>query len=949
MAESQLPPLGAPEPLVIPEDPPAISLGGYKQLLSTRVSAFLKDMTANLPKMLLAGAIGAGVGYLTNVYVMAYRKDGYQVPPGGIASGQGNLVRGTSFWFVASMVISAIITHFVMVGPERFSSDVREFPGRIRKLITGDGEAALAHALFGFGGATLITWVLGPSLSGAVAVGLVLSMATLVRPVVTGGLMVAWRWILGKVAPQNPAKTRMESVAVSTLGAAGAMALAVVVHSNGLRFIFGFAAIVGALVLTGRINVKTSAFLIFVAAVAAVEFFDIAPVLADDGGWRECGSSLRNWLTCTGSERVLWLSAFGGGASGVGAAIGSSLPKDRGYPSDKPWSELTDDERDAFIDDYVQRFIATRNPPPTAEQIARFRSGLEARDPSWFDNQLSFLKDFGDSYWDDLSSGKQAEGMAEFFVEGWNGFKGAASSTWNEVTQLDDTLREFPGVFWDDLSSGAQAERLKSMTDSVKYAGEFYASEENRRALVDKYGPEAVDAAFRKLHEIDQAMTNADPTAIRAKIGELTGMAEFEILLGGMGDKGSSEALKAIKELKASGKMSDYLEAMGAGKASRWVDEMGWGKKTKIEVETHVRPKTPDPEGPPYDPEHAPPGGRDNWLEVDPKSRPPMTVDEIEKRFQNLKPGDRLPLTPEEAAAWGAYEKDMLLRMQNNSRTLGTGDDKMWTELKRGNPDAMRLREGGYVDDNGVRQQYSTKTNNISDKSLEKGEYFFIPEDRDFVPGEVVSYTPTRIPEVGEVLPDGTIADEALVSRIADRAKMAKERAEGIGKPTVGRGAVIDEDGRQVMGQAWMGEDGRWYQRQQVPDSSGLHPSDPGYKETWGPESRVCGDSDTFAIGGGGEVFEYDDPGAILGYKADGSPIRAWDMTEAERRTYAATGKTIPGEGNTPVRFKPGVEGYSEYKMRTTMDNVGREGVLLVDQNGIYVTRPGTYYNMVAK
>jgi len=257
------------------------------------------------------------------------------------------------------------------------------------------------------------------------------------------------------------------------------------------------------------------------------------------------------------------------------AGIGSTLASDKGYPTDKPWSEMSDDERDEFIDDYVRRFIATRNPPPTPEQIARFRDGLESRDPSWFDNQLQFMRDFKDSYWDDLSSGKQAEGMSEFFIEGWNGFKGAAKSSWEELTQLDDTLREFPGVFWDDLSSGQQLERLKTMGESVKYAGEFYANEDNRRALVDKYGPEAVDAAFRKMHELDQAMANADPTEIRKKMGELTGMAEFEILLGGMTDKGSAAALEYIKELKASGRMGEYLEAMGAGRTKRLAGESG--------------------------------------------------------------------------------------------------------------------------------------------------------------------------------------------------------------------------------------------------------------------------------------------------------------------------------------------------------------------------------------
>jgi hypothetical protein len=929
----------------------------YGRFATSRVAAYLNALPRMAPRMAVCAAIGIAVGWLANVITMAGKYDGFVVPPGTTATGQGNVVRGASFWFVASLLVSATASHRINAGSERFWNDVRTFPDTIRSLLRND-DAAMVHALWGFAGATLITYTLGPSLSGAVAVGLVVAVGTFFRPILTGALLLSWRWVVKKVAPQSPNRTGVQAVTVSTLGGAGAMALAVLVTGSGLRLLLGIGAAVGAVALANRKvpGVGTAAVLFAAVAAGAYLVFGVAVAGADDGGWRECGQSLTNWWNCSGSDRARWLAIYGAGASGIGAGLGAGLPGYNG-PPDKPWTEMTEEERDAFVDEYVRRFIAT-HPNATPAQIARFREGLESRPADWWDKTKAFVKDFGDAYWDDLSSGKQAEGLGGFFFDGWNGFKGAAQSTWDELKQLPATLEHLPGEVYKDWASGEMGDRFLTAADAVKHAGEFYADPENRRALVDKYGPEAVDAAFRKMHELDQAMQNMDPTEMRQKIGELTGMAEFEILLGGMGDKGSSEALKMIKEMKASGKMGDFLKATRGGKGGPDVDGTGGlpgaldgkGPKGGPDVEgsgfeTHVKPKQPDPDAPPYREEVAPPGGKDNWMDVDPRSRPPMTPQQMEKVFSELKPGDRIALTSEEAAAWGAYEKDMLLQMQKNSKTLGTGDDKVWTELKRGNTDAKSLRDRGYVDESGVRHAYSAKSNNITDKSLERAESFFVPRELEHLqPGEVVSFRPTRIPDVGEVLPDGSVVDQALVDRLRGRVDLANAREAGT-KPTVGRGPVIGPDGQQVMGQSWLGDDGRWYQRQQVPDSAGRLPSAPDYQETWGPETRVAGDSDTFAIGGGGEVFEYDDPGAILGYRADGTPIRGWDMTEAERKAYAAAGNTIPGEGNTPLRYKPGVEGYSDYKYKSTIDNVAREGVLLIDQSGMYLSRPGTYYN----
>ena len=57
------------------------------------------------------------------------------------------------------------------------------------------------------------------------------------------------------------------------------------------------------------------------------DLFDAPAVLADDGGWQECGTdcSIIDWVQSPGATDVIIDSSRGGAASGVGAALGTGL------------------------------------------------------------------------------------------------------------------------------------------------------------------------------------------------------------------------------------------------------------------------------------------------------------------------------------------------------------------------------------------------------------------------------------------------------------------------------------------------------------------------------------------------------------------------------------------------------------------------------------------------
>jgi len=331
-----------------------------------------------------------------------------------------------------------------------------------------------------------------------------------------------------------------------------------------------------------------------------------------------------------------------------------------------------------------------------------------------------------------------------------------------------------------------------------------------------------------------------------------------------------------------------------------------------------------------------------NYAEIDPYARPPMSVSEIEVAFRNLPPGERLKLTPEEAAAWGGYEAQMLQEMRANSLQYGTGSaasDKPWVELKRGNEDALRRRQEGYYE--GLEHlDYNLKPNHIKSKSLLAEELEYLPRGMDDVQaGEVVSYNPTRIPAEGEVSPE-------VRQRLLDR-RAEWEKLQAGQQASAATGPVIDRFGRQVGGEAQLRPDGRWYTRQQVPDGAGRRPYDPGYQDTWSDWSRTAGDNDTFAMGAGGQLMPGVNSQTALDATytlPDGTTRRGWDLTEHERLTYAASGGAVPGEGNTPFNWTPASPDFNRAVYDQTLQRAADEGVLLVDADGFFLTRPGTHY-----
>lgn len=902
------------------EAPAALTTSLASDVLGAAVGWFKK----NALKALLFGAVGAAIGWLVNVYVMAKTYDGFYVPSGAATTGKGNAVWGSLIWLLASTIVATVVSYRLSVGSEQFWKEVRGFPSTMRAVVRDDGDRALVHGLWGFAGSMLFVLILAPSFSGLMAVGVLVLLGSTLRPLVTGITLAIWRTVGKRFFPERPVQPAVSSLVVASLGSVSALALGFLISDLSTRFAVGALAAGAAYLITKKASTAT-AMVLAVAGVGAATalgylLVSASPAGADDGGWVECGSSLQSWIGCGGSLEVWLQGLLGSTFSGLGSIFGSMFGGGAGSDDgDQKFADMSDADKRRHLQDYLMNKYPGITPEQAAEAARQIVDGesayggdlsavfeeLEKQAAEGLDRlraELAFLtspefiKAFGEEYWKDLSSGAQLERIIKTMEAMENAPEGMIKDAWAAGGALWENKEELlaSGMEW--LATASNEEILAAMAN---------APEKITEAVLNDYKS--------KLHDLYEASLAGDDAKVADIIGTLAGEAQFEALLG-----------------------AGMLKGMDAGG-----DLLKGVKKTSPDVDVDVPggPKKPG-DGPDPDGTGTPP--RPDWLDEDIYNRPngPLSPEEIKARYDQLPPGERLKLTPEEAARWGGYEEQMLITQRENSLLFGQGTDakdKPWVELKQGNEDALRLREEGYYEDL-EHHDYNPKPNHIKSKSLLAEELRYVPEGLDYQPGEVVAFKPDPMPSPDEVSP-------AVYKQLQDRAAEWDALQAGQ-KPTSTTGPVIDRYGNQIVGEAQLQPDGRWITRQEIPDANGLRPYDPGYQQTWSDWSRTAGDNDTFAIGGGGELVpgvKGTDVKTTAYYGSDGKPLEGWEMTENERLTYAASNSNVPGEGNTPIRY-PDDPNFDQKVYDSTIEKAEREGVLLIDADGYYVTRPGSYY-----
>jgi hypothetical protein len=432
------------------------------------------------------GLIGAAIAYVVNVVLVAVHYNGIgKVPAGSPVTAPGSEITGSIFWAVIMGIVFAAVSFRLRVGGEQFWKGVRELPSTPPRLFRADGSAALEHLLWGLAGTMLVAAVLAPAITGMLAIGLALIVVGILRPLLTGLVMLVWRKLVGVFSPQHSRPPGDAVVAVGMFGAVVALVTAYVVSDTAVKLIVALVAGGAAFAVSRRVVTAPAAAvaLIAVALPAVVALAGVTVTQASDGGWQECGSDFSAWLRC-GGDSVLtnsWLAGlFGFGGSALGAGLGPALTAEQ--------------QRRAALKKQMQRW---RQDHPCSSWDDFWAGHTET-------DQGNLLDDFTSSVAADYSSGEMQQRIVSMF-------KNAPAGAWHGLQGLVGQMQQM-----------AQDQGQYGMVlGSAKYGYD------QMQALI-----QAMPTLPDKLNQLSTAMASHDPEVSGRIWGELLGQSEFMAVLG---------------------------------------------------------------------------------------------------------------------------------------------------------------------------------------------------------------------------------------------------------------------------------------------------------------------------------------------------------------------------------------------------------------------------------
>jgi hypothetical protein len=411
--------------------PPQVRARAALARAKTQMTKYLKTQ---LPRALITAAIGFAIGWLINVYLMRGKYGGFNVPKGGTATGKGNLLHGTLFWFVLATVVTAVVSYRLKAGKGAFGRAVKEFPGKVRGFVQQDRSDAVVHLLWGFAGAMVVVLLVGPAITGIIAAGFLLFVGTAFREMAMGLLQVVWYGVLKRVAPKFANPPSPAAAAVSTMAGLAAMLVGWVVPGRGVRFALAVAAGVGAFFLgkQRRSTKAVAAAAMLLAPLAFVTVMALVPqaARADDGGSSECGGSYSN---CPGTDKLMEYAAAGGAAAAAGALVGDLVGE--AAAGEGPGKEKDDDPPGGG-----------GKPPCGPEEAART---IKAWD--------NWQKANPGGSWDDFMGGRIAQSRAEAQAVGMqlDQMQREAKALDDQLAAMQDSIREAQTP-WNEMTKTQQ-------------------------------------------------------------------------------------------------------------------------------------------------------------------------------------------------------------------------------------------------------------------------------------------------------------------------------------------------------------------------------------------------------------------------------------------------------------------------------------------------------------
>ncbi len=294
-------------------------------------ASLVDHLRKNLPTTVLFAVVGAVVSWTVNVYWIAKRYQGTNVPNGAPVTTGGNMMWGLAFWILASTLVFSLFGHWRSVGTEQFFLDVKGFPQTVTGIFRQDGSLVWSHLLWGFAGSLVLTQVLSPSLRGMFGMTVMLTIPSVLGRVVLGYVSRVWSATAARINPARGIKAvPLVAPAVAGFGASAAMMLGFLIDDTTVELVLALAAAAGAFIIHqqgrgGGPDTRTLMALLWVVVVVLGAFGGAQAAVADDGGYAECGYSWSDWWACDGSDDVRTDALAGALAGGLGGGLGSGL------------------------------------------------------------------------------------------------------------------------------------------------------------------------------------------------------------------------------------------------------------------------------------------------------------------------------------------------------------------------------------------------------------------------------------------------------------------------------------------------------------------------------------------------------------------------------------------------------------------------------------------------
>ncbi|MGW8360483.1 toxin glutamine deamidase domain-containing protein [Streptomyces wedmorensis] len=304
--------------MTVPAPQPKTASPGLRQVVR-QLPRWLHDHTLTA---VITAVVGGLFGYISNVWLIAVRYEGTQVPSGSPTTSNGSFFQGALFWALFSAVIFGVAGYWQAVGTSKFLAGLRGLPRALAGLVRGD-RAAYVHLLWGAAVSMLAAVVLSPSVGAVLAIGLLAVVPGVIGSILSSGIHQIWSSLVRRIAPTRHQKvTGITGITVGLLGSAAALLVAFFVAQTWVKLMLaGVCAVLAILIATFGRPAAAMILLLLGVAAGAYQLTDATPAFADDGGWTECKGT--PWLDCDGSKAVLVNSAIGAAVAAVGSVIGT--------------------------------------------------------------------------------------------------------------------------------------------------------------------------------------------------------------------------------------------------------------------------------------------------------------------------------------------------------------------------------------------------------------------------------------------------------------------------------------------------------------------------------------------------------------------------------------------------------------------------------------------------